>query len=197
MNRIEFKGNTEFKRGIAMSGTTVSEIDVYFNNGYIYSLEDLSILGELPKRNTMSLYDYFEIMKEEYNIRFAIMGFNHSLRNAIYSVFPNVSIIISPTDVIQMINSFIGCCEPDNVSEEEIAAGVGDSTLIIHETACQGIYYNHTKKEAINYYRQWQGDVPLGTQSFHNVIRTIDFYYEEVFNYFEFKNIFADKTLIR
>ncbi|HHX59734.1 MAG TPA: transposase [Epulopiscium sp.] len=178
----------------------MSIVDVCLYNYNMYNLSDMSRLVELPNGNARTLYEYLKRIKQEYNVKLAIIGLNNPLRNGIYSVFPNASIIIHPRYVIQMINTYLGCGGSVNKSEAEIAAGIETGIeagkLTIQEIGCQNMYDHQTKQEAIEYYRQWQGDVPLGIQSFYNVIRTIDDYHEEIFNYFEFKNIF-NKNIIR
>lgn len=140
--------------------------DVYFDQNTIYDLEDMSILGKLPSGSSEALYKYLYKMAESYTIEIAIMGFNHPLRNAVYTVFPKAIIIIDPLDVDQMISHYLGAQEIINGATEEVAA--------------------HS-------YRQWQGEVPLGVKSFHHVIRTIDYYYEEIFNYFKYKEVLSKK----
>lgn len=160
-------------------------IDVCLYNNNIYNIEDGSILGEIPKGGSIALYGHLCTIRSKYNIKLVIMDFNQPLRNAIYSIFPSASIMIHPVEVIQMINKHLGSIEsidPINNSIEEIAAAIEEESPLT-------IYDYSTKAEAIYYYRQWQGDVPLGIESFHNVIRTIDYFHEEIFNYYQLKNI--------
>lgn len=173
----------------------MDRVDVCVYNQSIYNLDDLSVLGKLPIGNSIILYEYLTIIKQEHDIRLAIMDFNHLLRNALYCVFPDVTIIIQPLEVMKMISNYLGCAESSHDQEQEIAAGIEEKQLIIPTRSCLGIYNYHTKAEAIHYYRQWQGNVPMGIKCFHNVIRTIDYYHEEIFNYFELQNIIQEKTL--
>ncbi len=166
-------------------------IDVCLYDYNICDLGDMSILGEIPKEDEIDIYKHLDSIKEIYNLKLVIMDFNQPLRNGLYSIFPGIIIIIHPRYVIGMINNYLNPIEGINDRQGEIAAAVDNHQLTIHELGCQDMYTSTSKEGAMNYYRQWQGDVPLGIDSFHNIITKIDYYYEEVFNYFDFKNIFA------
>lgn len=172
----------------------MSRVDVYFNHMVMYNLEDMSVLGKLPKGSPELLNEHFKSMKEKYTIDIAMMGLNHPLRNAVYTVFPKSTIIIEPSDVRKMISYYLEDFKITNSVNQEIAAGLEDDLLDGYELGCDCIYNYHTKEEAIHYYRQWQADVPLGIEAFHHVITTIDYFYEEIFNYFELKDILGRKT---
>ena len=164
------------------------DINVYFKKNKIYNLEDMSVLKTYPLDNLKILYKTLKLFQQSYNIKIAIMGLDHPLRNTVYCVFPKAIIIISPEDVSKMIDHFLGEDQEFKEGEDEIAATVEGQDL------AQGIYMKQSKSEAINYYRQWQGNVPLGIHCFQNIITTIDYYYEEVFNYFEFQTICHNKA---
>lgn len=161
------------------------DVNVSFKQNKIYKLEDMSLLETYPLDNLNLLYKTLKLFQQKYNIKLALMDLDHPLRNAVYSVFPKATIIINPQDVSQMIQTYLEADPRIKDGQDEIAATVEDQNL------AQGIYMNQSKTQAIDYYRQWQGDVPLGITCFQNIITTIDFYYEEVFNYFEFTNILS------
>ncbi len=170
----------------------MSRVDVYFERDHIYNLADMSVLGKLPGGSPESRYEHLSTLGQKYTIEIAVMGFDHHLRNAVYIIFPKARVIINPLDVEKMINHYLGTNQAISTALEELAAGIDDQPEAC-ERGCQSIYDKKTKKEAIDYYRQWQGDVPLGVKSFYDIIRTIDYYYEEVFNYFEFKDALRKK----
>lgn len=171
----------------------MSRVDVCFDDETIYNLKDMSILSKLPRASCESLYDHLSAIAQEYTIEIAMMGFNHPLRNAVYIIFPKATVIINPLDVEKMISHYLGKEQIISSALEEVAAGIEDQPLENCQVGCQFMYDQKTKKEAMHYYRQWQGDVPLGIKSFYHVIKTIDYYYEEIFNYFEFKDILSMK----
>lgn len=171
----------------------MNKVCVYFHGNYLYNLADMSILDTFPNRQQGTLYKHLEILKKRYLIKFAIISFNQPLREIIYSLFPGVMIIINPRDVLDMMNFYLGegGTPLEGDKDEEVAAALEEDRLLAFENpiSCQSIYSCYTKEEAMFYYRKWQSHVPLGIKPFHHVIRKIDFYYDEVFNYFVFKNI--------
>ncbi len=171
----------------------MEKIDVYFDHRTMYNLEDMSILSELPKESTKALYEHLSMVQEDYTIEMAVMGLNHPLRNALYTVFPDVMVIINPQDVQAMIEGYLITTQSLGEAQGEMAAAMEDHVGAPKEIGCQGIYDHATKQEAISYYKQWQGDVPLGVKSFYHIISTMDYYYEEIFNYFDFPNIIRGK----
>jgi len=171
----------------------MKKVCVYFHDNQLYNLEDMSILDTFPNKQQTTLYRHLEMFKQNYSIQVAIINFNQPLREIIYSLFPKAIIIINPRDVLEMMNSYLG---DDGITleeskDEEVAVALEEDWLLAFKNpiSCQSIYSCYTKKEAMFYYRKWQSYVPLGVKSFHHVIRKIDFYYVEVFNYFDFKSI--------
>lgn len=170
----------------------MKKVCVYFHDKQLYNLEDMSILDTFPNRQQKTLYKHLEILKKKYLIKLAIISFNQPLREIVYSLFPGAMIIINPKDVLDMMNSHLGDVATTLKGDkgEEVAVTLEEDRLFAFENpiTCQSIYSCYTKQEAMFYYRKWQSHVPLGIKSFHHVIRKIDFYYDEVFNYFDFKN---------
>lgn len=164
---------------------------IYFGQEAIYNLEDLSVIGQFLSRDTKQLYKQLVLMAQTYTITIAVMGFNQPLRNALYTIFPRVTIVINPLDVQEMITSYLSEGQMASRAYEEIAATVMGAQASYLVPGCQGIYDYQTKAAAMDYYKQWQADVPLGTLSYHQVIQTIDDYYEEVFNYFDIGSILS------
>ena len=169
----------------------MDQICVYFHADHIYNLEDMSLLDVLPNRQQNTLYKHLGTIRQNYVIKLAVMDFNQPLRNTVYALFPDVAITINPADVMAMMRSHL---ERDlglvNV-QEEIAASVEGQFLRAREVEVSypNIYNHKTKQSALYHYKQWQSYVPLGIKCFHHVIRIIDFYHQEVFNYFEFESI--------
>lgn len=152
----------------------------------------MSILDTFPNRQQRTLYKHLEILKKKYLIKLAIISFNQPLREIIYSLFPGTMIIINPKDVLDMMNSHLGYGDAvlEGDENEEAAVALEEDQLLTFEIpiSCQSMYNCYTRQEAMFYYTKWQSYVPLGIKPFHHVIRKIDFYYAEVFNYFDFKN---------
>jgi len=171
----------------------MKKVCVYFHDNQLYNLEDMSLLDTFPNKQQKTLYEHLENMKQNYVIQVAIISFNQPLREVIYALFPGVMIIINPRDVLGMMNFYLGYDDItlEGGEEEEVAVALEEDWLLAFEIpmSCQNIYNCYTKQEAMFYYRKWQSYVPLGIKSFHHIIRKIDFYYVEVFNYFDFKNI--------
>lgn len=167
----------------------MKNIDVYIYNNKIYNIDDNLLIKDLTELDRTNLYKYFIKFKEKYNydINLAIIDFNHEVRNALYSVYPDVMIIIHPSNVIKMANKYLDNDQYLGAVQEELAAGL--------EIDSHNIYMFNSKLEATAYYKEWQGYVPLGIQGFHDLILTIDYYYEEIFNYFDFKDIINKKIL--
>lgn len=167
----------------------MKKVCVYFQANQLYNLEDMSILDTFPNQQQRTLYKYLEIFKQNYFIKLAIINFNQPLREIIYSLFPGVVIIINPRDVLEMMNYYLGYDDSafKGDKDEEVAVTLEEDRLLAFKIpiSCQSIYSCYTKQEAMVYYRKWQSYVPLGIKSFHHVIRKIDFYYDEVFNYFD------------
>lgn len=174
-------------------------VDVYFYNQKIYNLEDLSILGTFSKNDRFELDKKLKSIKEEYEINLAMINFNSLLRDSLYGVFPKAKVMIHPFASIKMVESYLGPRIIGGSTNQEIAAGVEDHGLVMSkvELGCLGIYTKSTKEEAKTYYKMWQGDVPIGIDCFYKVISIIDYYDEEVFNYFDFKLILNKTILIR
>lgn len=170
----------------------MKKVYVYFHDNQLYNLENMSILDTFPNRQQTTLYRHLKALKQNYTIKVAIINFNQPLREIIYSLFPEAMVIINPADVLKMMNFYLG---DDSITlegdkDQEIAVALEEDWLLAFKNpiSCQNIYRCYTKQEAIFYYRRWQSYVPIGIKSFHHVIRKIDFYYTEVFNYFDFKN---------
>lgn len=164
------------------------DIYAYFKNSQGYILDSRHTICTFPNNKQETLYKCISNIKKEYNLKGAIMGFNQPLRNTIYALFPDVKIIISPLSVKNMI----GNCLDNNIYmwelEEEIAIGLEENfTLDKKELVYNIIYGSQTKAEAIESYKEWQSYIPLGIKAYHHIIRKIDFYYDEVFNYFDYK----------
>lgn len=167
-------------------------ISVYFDANHIYNLEKMSLLDIFPNQHKRTLDKHLKAIQEKYHIKLAVISFNQPLREILYSLFPQIIIIIDPECVARMMDSYLGYNLGIGNVHEEIAATVvgGDSSLDqMVQISCQDLYTYKTKKQAMTYYHTWQGYVPLGIKCFHHVIRMIDFYYDEVFNYFDFKSI--------
>lgn len=168
----------------------MEDICIYVHNSHIYKLGEQHILDILPNTKQSTLYTHIEAIGAQYNIDMAIIGFHQPLRNTIYSLFPCVDIIIHPQYVIQMIEKQIGCTDCEAYLDWEIAVGLEEGIgLKKSELLSEIMYTSKTKKEAIERYIEWQIQAPLNIKWYHHIIRTIDFYYDEVFNYFDFKDI--------
>lgn len=167
----------------------MEQVCVYFRGHHIYNLEDMSLLDSLPNKQQKTLYKHLEALGQNYVIKLAVMDFSQPLRNTVYALFPEAAITINPEDVMAMMRSYLGYDLGLGNVEEEIAASVEREVLAYREAEIiyPDIYSYETKQVAIYNYKQWQSCVPLGIKCFHHVIRTIDFYHQEVFNYFEFK----------
>ncbi|NLI89040.1 MAG: transposase [Epulopiscium sp.] len=167
----------------------MKNIDVYIYNNKVYRLDQNHFISDLPDLDKDELYKYFIKFKEEYNynINLAIIGFNHEVRNALYSVYPDIIIIIHPSNVIRMVDKYLENDQCFKSAQEELAASL--------EIGYYNIYTFNSRLEAASYYKEWQEYVPLGIQKLNDLILTIDYYYEEIFNYFDFRDIINKKIL--
>ncbi len=169
-------------------------INVYVEDSCVYNLENMVLLDQFPNQHQETLYQHLGVMRQTYDIQLAVISFNQPLQEILYHLFPQIVIIINPQSVVEMIHTYLGysLANSYDVAQAEVAATVtGDVSLQdqIIPISCQDIYGYETKEQAISHYKTWQSYVPLGIKSFHHVIRIVDYYYEEVFNYFEFKSI--------
>lgn len=147
----------------------------------------MTLLEVFANGKQETFYKHLKIMKEQYHIRLAVIGFNQPLREILYFLFPHIVIIIEPRSVMKMIDFHLGYNPGLEYIQEEIAVTLEEEILLIQEIplSARALYASKTKEEAINYYRQWQSYIPLGIKSFHHVVRKIDFFHKEVFNYFQ------------
>lgn len=159
----------------------------------------MSLLGVVANRQQKTLYQCLEMIRQDYMIELAVINFHQPLRNTIYALFPEVVITINPAEVMVMVASHLGYNHGLTNTYEEIAASTEDGALASCKmgTNHPDIYNHKTQKEAIDSYKQWQSYVPLGVKGFHHVIRKIDFYHQEVFNYFRVRKIVDQINLKR
>lgn len=133
--------------------------------------------------------DFYECIKtRQYSIKYAIIGINQPYRNILYHFYPYIKVIIDKGEVIRLFEQIVGT---DGLLYEEVAVSIelgskrayyaGDIRYFIYD-----FYHLSSKEEARAFYELWQMRVPINDRAISRFIRVMEYFLEEILNYFEF-----------
>lgn len=173
--------------------------DKYMNktkSTYIYLLlnNNWLLLDEIKNSTIKKVWDYF--INHIKNLDCVIISLNYIYRNMIYSIYPYAKVIIDRKEIICFYESVLGI---GHKAYEEAAITFHsmskDDNLYRNNSIEQFIYHFYDqeyKKQAINLYEQWQLIIPLNDKKIYKILRTIECFYDEILNYFEYKKIIKE-----
>lgn len=175
--------------------------DKYVNKNkstYIYLLlsNKWLLLHEIKNSTQSKIYHYF--ITHIKRVDCIIIGIHYLYRNMIYSLYPCAKIIINKQEIICFYENILGI---QTKAYEEAAITsfptVKEEQLEKSDNIEHFIYYFYEqeyKKQAIKLYENWQLIIPLNDKKIYKILRTIECFYEEILNYFEYKNIIKEAT---
>ncbi len=158
----------------------LDDMYIYESMGQKWQLSQ--IIKVRDKKNLIKLLQHIRIKPD-----YAIIKLNQPYRNTLYYLYPEIKIIIDKEDVILVFNT---------IMNTQIEAYEEAAALIENQgnTPCfKGVsryfildFYNMgSKGEAIEHYELWQTYMPLNDKKISKFIRIMEFYFDEIINYFE------------
>lgn len=122
---------------------------------------------------------------------YAILKLNQPYRNVLYHFNPHIKIAIDKEEIVTLFYSLIA---EDKGAYEEAAAALEDSCSCMSINSnkhhfIDDFYRMCSRTEAVHFYELWQLHMPLNDKKASQFIRTMEFYLDEVINYFTVKPI--------
>ena len=139
-------------------------------------------------RNCTDLFEQLQTIP--FPLDYAIIKLNKLYRNTLYYCFPQIKIIIDKPEVMTCFNRLL---HQEKQAYEEVAATIEQGMMeeaLKRDIGCfiKGFYARASKAEAIEFYELWQSDMPLNDKKISRLIRTMEFYLDEILNYFDISN---------
>lgn len=132
---------------------------------------------------------YYFLVNNPLLIDYVIIGLNQPYRNTLYALYPGAKICIRPHSIQDVFGEVLGI---DDQFYEEVAvtgAGVCNDIFIMTHKFIHDFYKQTNKQNALDLYREWVSEMPLGIPWLYRLIRIMEFYMEEILMYFELKDI--------
>lgn len=149
----------------------------------VYDLTKHKLYTRLPSTRQDDFYTFLKTY--HLPIDYAIIEFNQPYRNTLYALYPEIKICISKRAVQEL---FLQTTQIGEELYEEVAVTAEeleeDFYLYTH-SFIQAFYKQDSKEEAIKLYHEWTSRMPLGVPYLYRLIRIIEFYKEEILNYFD------------
>ncbi len=160
---------------------------------YIYLLGSSNwlLLHEIKNSTFSKVYDYLTTHVK--SLDYMIMSINYLYRNMIYTLFPCAKVVISKKEMINFYESVLGIGH--KVYEE--------AAITFHymsqeekphylENFIYHFYEQEDKYQALRLYEEWQTNIPLNNKNIYKILRTIECFSEEIFNYFDYKDLIGE-----
>lgn len=118
---------------------------------------------------------------------YAIIDLNQIYRNSFYYLYPDIQVIIDKKAIIRVFNQIV-CLQTQ--AYEEAAVLLDPKVKIwdfmeVYGGFIHDFYRQSSKQDAIAYYEKWQTNRPLTHKDIDRFISIMEFYYDEIMNYFE------------
>ncbi len=160
---------------------------------YIYLLSNHKwlLLHEIKDSTHSKIYHYF--ITHIKNVDYIVIGLHYLYRSMIYSLYPYAKVIINKQEIIYFYENILGIQrkayeEAAITSLPTIKEDQLDKNSNI-EFFIYCFYEQENKIQANKLYEEWQLNIPLNDKKIYKILRTIEGFYKEIFNYFEYKNI--------
>jgi len=157
------------------------------DNLYIYQgINDKWQLNQIIKiRSRKSLFE--QIKKIPFRLDYAIIELNQPYRNSFYYCYPHIKVVIDKDELITLFNASIN---QSIEAYEEVAVSLEQRDIPIGLNRdwryfIQDFYKMPSKEEAIKCYELWQTYLPINDKKVGKFIRIMEFYFDEIINYFE------------
>ncbi|MDF2612711.1 MAG: hypothetical protein K0S71_497 [Clostridia bacterium] len=161
---------------------------------YLYALinNKWQLNKTMEVKNADSL---FKLLQDQtFKLDYAIITLSQPYRNILYHFYPHIKMVIDKYEVIALFSTLF-----NQISEvyEEVAVSIeykdhpdyfnGDIRYFIYD-----FYHAKSKAEAIELYEFWQNYIPLNDKKIGRFVRVMEFYADEILNYFEIDKEIAD-----
>ncbi len=125
---------------------------------------------------------------------YAVIEMSQPYRNTFYYLYPDIKIIINKSELVSLFHTTI---EERTEVFDEAAAAVENASIYNRLNRdwhyfIEEFYKMPSKEEAIKLYELWQTYVPLNNKKISRFIRTMEFYFDEIMNYFDILGIQTD-----
>ncbi|PHV71724.1 hypothetical protein CS063_03965 [Sporanaerobium hydrogeniformans] len=132
---------------------------------------------------------FYQLLSQyPFQLNYAILQINQPYRNLLYHFYPHLKIMLDKEAVIKEFEKRVGITrcfyEEVAVSLQSVMQGAtGDIRLFIYD-----FYHLSSPKDAFMFYENWQLQLNLKEKSVISFVRFMEYYLEEILNYFEMSN---------
>lgn len=160
-------------------------------------------LYQLPKKQLIGCVNSLKVealslflLKRKLKVDIAILDLYRPYIDLFYTLYPEVLVCVSPYTIKRLFEQGRINTEEKTYFIEEVAATIDypaakpDESNIL-EAFITLFYGSKNQDEALALYELWQTYIPLNVPKVYRLVRTIEFYKNEIFNYFELKKALA------
>ena len=160
----------------------IAVFDVYKQVGYKWQYET-----SFKAENALEFYSY--IKQHKFDLKYAIIYLDTLERNTLYYEYPHITIAIHEKAIRNYIRKLLDLT-PETFEEVAVSLEYGKSCLEIELLCFVDLFYSYKDKEdALFSYAKWQYERPLNKEKLSKFIRVMEFYLDEILNYFDLRNI--------
>lgn len=163
-------------------GEPTAVFNIYYQSGNRWQYET-TFQVENPLK-------FYACMKQfDFDFKYAIIYLETLYRNTLYYLYPNIKIGIHEKAVRRYVSILLDIT-PE--AFEEVAVSVEfDKSCLELELLCfiDQFYSFKAKGDALFSYAKWQYERPMNERKLTKFIRMMEFYMDEILNYFDLRNI--------
>lgn len=160
----------------------IAAFDVYKQVGYKWQYET-----SFKAENALEFYNCMKHYK--FDFRYAIIYLDTLERNTLYYLYPHITIAIHEKAIRNYVRGLLNLT-PETFEEVAVSLEDGKSCLEIELICFIDLFYSFKDKEdALFSYAKWQYERPLNKEKLSKFVRMMEFYLDEVLNYFDLRKI--------
>lgn len=154
----------------------------------VFGIQGISFCRIFEVLSQRELYAFLKTL--DITIDAAIISLHQPYRNTLYALFPKICITIFKLEVVGLFDEAL---QEDELWYSEIAASTEtEEDINLSKQLVNFINYFYdcgNKKEATKWYETWQAYIPLNNKKVYRLVRIMEFYNEEILNYFEVEEV--------
>lgn len=137
--------------------------------------------------NALKFYTW--IKDYHFDFKYAIIHLETLYRNTLYYLYPNIKIAVDESAMRYYVRQLLETT-PETLEEIAVSMEAQETCLEIELLSfIEGFYCLQNKEEAMRSYAKWQYERPLNNNKLSKFERVMEFYLDEILNYFDLRNI--------
>lgn len=124
-----------------------------------------------------------------FDFKYAIIYLETLYRNTLYYLYPGIKIAVHEKAVRNYVRKLLDIT-PETFEEVAVSMEYGKTCLEIELLCFIDMFYSFKDKEdALFSYAKWQYERPLNKEKLSKFVRMMEFYLDEILNYFDLRNL--------